>query len=64
MQRTVDGELAPTQDWGSYPVNDVALRHGAGVEDETSDKATANPTFPERLSTRYRNGWLPQAEPS
>lgn len=59
MYRTADGQLAPTKDWGGYPVDEVALRHGAGVEQETSDKRTANPTFPERVSTRYRNGWLP-----
>jgi uncharacterized cupin superfamily protein len=58
MHRTAGGQLAPTQDWGGYPVDEVALRNRAGVEQETSDKATANPTFPERVSTSYRNGWL------
>jgi hypothetical protein len=59
MYRTADGQLAPRRDWGGYPVDGVALRHGAGVEQETSDKRTANPTFSECVSTRYRNGWLP-----
>ncbi len=59
MYRTADGQLAPTEDWGGYPVDEVALRHGAGVEQETIDKRTASPTFPERKSTRYSNGWLP-----
>jgi hypothetical protein len=47
--------------WGGYPVDEAALRHGAGVEDETSDKSVANPTFPERVSTRYRDAWLPNS---
>jgi hypothetical protein len=58
MDRAADGQLVPTEDWGGYPVDEIALRHGAAVEKETSDKRTANPTFPERVSTRYLNGWL------
>ena len=30
-----------------YPVSDVALRHGAGVEEETSDGRAAYARFPE-----------------
>jgi uncharacterized cupin superfamily protein len=59
MDRSAEGELAVAKDWGGYPVDEVALRHGAGVKQETSDKGSANPTFPERVSTRYRDGWLP-----
>jgi hypothetical protein len=58
MHRNADGWLTPTTDWGAYPVDDAALRHGAGVDEETSDKSVANPTFPERVSTRYHDGWL------
>ena len=59
MQRIADGRLTATVDWGAYPVDGVAVRYGAGVTEETSDKSTANATFPERVSTRYRDGWLP-----
>ena len=59
MYRTADGDLAVADDWGGYPVDEVARRHGAGVAEETSDKRVANPTFPNRVSTRYRDGWLP-----
>ncbi len=46
-------------DWGRYTVDDVALRHGAGVEEETSDAGQAYARFPEPVPTRYRHGWLP-----
>jgi uncharacterized cupin superfamily protein len=45
--------------WGGYSVDEVALRHGAGVEQETSDGAEAYARFPDAVSTRYRDGWLP-----
>jgi uncharacterized cupin superfamily protein len=42
-----------------YTVDDVALRHGAGVEEETSDVERAYARFPEPEPTRYRDAWLP-----
>jgi hypothetical protein len=45
-------------------VDVTALRHCAGVEEETSDKRAANPTFPDRVSTRYRDSWLPDQQSS
>jgi hypothetical protein len=44
---------------GAYTVDEVALRHGAGVEEETSDPAVAYARFPEPRPTPYREGWLP-----
>jgi uncharacterized cupin superfamily protein len=44
--------------WGGYPVDAVALEHGAGVERETSDVDEAYARFPDPVSTRYREGWL------
>ena len=44
---------------GAYTVDEVALRHGAGVEEETSDPDVAYARFPEPGPTRYRDGWLP-----
>ena len=43
-----------------FPVDEAAKRHGAGVEEETADGGTAYETVPERESTGYRDGWLPE----
>jgi uncharacterized cupin superfamily protein len=42
-----------------YPVAEVALRHGAGVEKETSDPAEAYAKYGRSKPTPYRDGWLP-----
>ena len=47
-------------DWGGYTVDEAALRHGAGVEQETSDPKQAYARFAAREPTRYRPGWLPE----
>ena len=54
-----DGRLQWTEDWGGYTVDDAALRHGAGVEEETADEEKAYAGFPKSEPTRYRDGWLP-----
>jgi uncharacterized cupin superfamily protein len=46
---------------GAYTVDEVALRHGAGVEEETSDPERAYARFPEPEPSRYGDGWLPGA---
>jgi hypothetical protein len=46
-------------DWGGYPVEETALRHGAGVEQETSDPQEAYAGLQHRQPARYRDGWLP-----
>ncbi len=46
-------------DWGGYPVDETASRHGAGVEKETSDAEEAYARFPTSRPTRYQEGWLP-----
>jgi uncharacterized cupin superfamily protein len=48
-----------TPEWGAYPVDEVALRHGAGVESETSEPAEAYAASPQRQPSGYRPGWLP-----
>src|SRR2546427_8354269 len=45
--------------WGAYTVDEAAIRHGAGVEQETSDPEEAYKRFPPRRPTRYRDGWVP-----
>ena len=44
---------------GGYTVDEVALRHGAGVEAETSDPGQAYARFPDSAPAPYRDGWLP-----
>ena len=46
-------------DWGGYTVDKAAFRHGAGVEEETTDESRAYAPVPRRETTRYREGWLP-----
>ena len=45
-------------DWGGYTVDEVALRHGAGVERETNEPQEAYARFTRRQPTRYRPEWL------
>jgi uncharacterized cupin superfamily protein len=47
-------------DWGGYSVDEAALRHGAGVEQETTDQHEAYARFTKREPTGYRAGWLPE----
>jgi uncharacterized cupin superfamily protein len=51
--RELDGE------WGGYTVDELPVRHGAGVEEETNDAGVAYARFPEPQPTRYDEGWLP-----
>jgi len=48
-----------TRDDVVYPRNNVALRHAAGVEEETPNPREAYAKFPKAEPTRYRDGWLP-----
>jgi uncharacterized cupin superfamily protein len=51
-------EHAPDEVWGGYAVDEVAERHGAGVDRETNDADVAYSHLPAREWTRYREGWL------
>jgi uncharacterized cupin superfamily protein len=44
--------------WGGYTVDEAALRHGAGVEQETTKAEEAYAPFTKRQPTRYREGWI------
>jgi hypothetical protein len=51
-----DGKRVGRDDGGAYTVNEVAIRHGAGIEPGTpQDEAYAR--FPPRTPVRY-GGWL------
>jgi uncharacterized cupin superfamily protein len=45
--------------WGGYQKNDVAQRHGASSEEETTDPKVAYARFERRQFTRFRDEWLP-----
>jgi uncharacterized cupin superfamily protein len=44
---------------GGYTVDDAALRHGAGVDRETTEPDDAYAQLAKRVPTRYRQGWFP-----
>ncbi len=44
--------------WGGYPVDETALRHGAGVEEETTDAQQAYARSPRYRPSSYQDGWL------
>jgi uncharacterized cupin superfamily protein len=56
-------QFADDPGWGGYTVDEVALRHEAGVEQETTkpDEAYAaiRAKYGAREPQRYRDGWLP-----
>jgi hypothetical protein len=54
-----DGTIEGTDDWGAYTVAEAAIRHGAGVEEETTDASVAYAGVPDPESTRYEEGFLP-----
>ena len=43
-----------------FPADDVARRHGASVEQDTTDGGAAYASVPRREPTSYRDGWLPE----
>jgi quercetin dioxygenase-like cupin family protein len=57
--RTPEGTLAGRDNGGAYAVDEAALRHGAGVEVETTDADVAYASWPKSEIVRYRDGWLP-----
>jgi len=47
-------------DWGGYTVDEVAARHGASVEQDTTEPKEAYANVARRKPTRCREGWLPE----
>jgi len=41
-----------------YPRSELALRHGAGVDEETPDPNAAYARFREDIDTQFEGGWL------
>lgn len=46
-------------DWGGYPYSEVARKHDASAEEETTNAEVAYARFPESEPTGYQDGWLP-----
>ena len=45
-------------DWGGYTVDEVAQKHGVGVDEETNEAVKAYARYKRREPTRYRAEWL------
>ena len=45
--------------WGGYPFSELAMRHDASAEKETTDPKVAYARFPSGKETEFREGWLP-----
>jgi uncharacterized cupin superfamily protein len=45
--------------WGGYPYSDVAMKHDASAEEETTSAKVAYARFPDSEPTEYQEGWLP-----
>jgi hypothetical protein len=43
-----------------FPADEAAKRHGASVEEDTTDGGEAYGSVPPREPTAYREGWLPE----
>jgi uncharacterized cupin superfamily protein len=43
-----------------FPADEAAKRHGASVEEDTTDGGVAYASVPSREPTAYRDGWLPE----
>jgi uncharacterized cupin superfamily protein len=52
------GSRTAGEDWGAYTVDEAALRHGAGVERETTSPPEAYARFGKSRLTRYHESWL------
>jgi len=45
-------------DWGAYPYSELAMKHDASTEEETTDAEVAYKRFPSGKPTEFREDWL------
>jgi quercetin dioxygenase-like cupin family protein len=45
-------------DWGGYPYSEVAMKHDASTEEETTNPEVAYARFPSGRPTEFQEGWL------
>jgi uncharacterized cupin superfamily protein len=50
------------EDWGAYPVDSIALRHHAGVQQETTDPNEAYASLCRRKPSTFDPRWLSDAD--
>jgi len=46
-------------DWGGYPYSEVAMKHDASTEEETTEPDVAYARFPSGKPTDFQESWLP-----
>ena len=46
-------------DWGGYPYSELAMRHNASTEEETTKAEVAYARFPKRVEGAFSEDWLP-----
>ncbi len=47
------------ENWGGYPYSELAMKHDASAEEETTDPQVAYARFPQRQPGEFRQDWLP-----
>ena len=45
-------------DWGGYPYSEIAMKHDASTEEETTEPDVAYARFPSGQPTEFQEGWL------
>ncbi len=45
--------------WGGYPYSELAMRHNASAEEETTSPDVAYARFPKRVEGEFHGDWLP-----
>ncbi len=53
-------ERSTGPDWIGFTLDEAAKRHGASLEEDTTDPNVAYARIPSREQTAYRDGWLPE----
>jgi uncharacterized cupin superfamily protein len=46
-------------DWGGYPYSELAMKHDASAEEETTDPDVAYARFPSGKPAEFQEDWLP-----
>ena len=52
-------EHQDSPEWGGYPYSEVAMKHDASAEEETTEPKVAYARFPSGKPGEFQEGWLP-----
>jgi uncharacterized cupin superfamily protein len=55
----IGGREHATGAWGAYPYSELAMKHDASAEEETTEPSVAYARFPARTEGEFRRDWLP-----